>query len=157
MESEPGAQSVPVSNADVDAAVEWISERAGDVLGDAGRVAEVEARAAPCSTTGTGDARASRSAACPTPVTETASTTSGLRRRRWGTWSAGWSLREVEPETNLLINLAARGVADRPGWAFGLGPGPAVDEEDEDDTEPADEAGLLTAQPVPAAEGEPNR
>ena len=76
---------------------------------------------------------------------------------RWGTWSAGWSLREVEPETNLLITLAAPEVADRPGWAFGLGPGPAVDEEDEDDTEPADEAGLLTAQPVPAAEGEPNR
>ncbi|MGI8613043.1 MAG: DISARM system helicase DrmA, partial [Nocardioidaceae bacterium] len=43
-EPEPGAQAVPVSGNDVDAAVTWIAERAGNVLGDAGVVADVEAR-----------------------------------------------------------------------------------------------------------------
>ena len=157
-ESEPGAQSVPVpmpmstppSSGSPNAPAMCSATLAGWL--------KSRPHAAPCSTTGTDDARASRSADCPTRVTETASTHSWTPGAgRWGTWSAGWSLREVEPETNLLITLAAPEVADRPGWAFGLGPGPAVDEEDEDDTEPADEAGLLTAQPVFAAEGEPNR
>ena len=157
-ESEPGAQSVPVSNVDVDAAVEWISERAGDVLGDASRVAEVEATCRALL-----DDWDRRRKVLEVGGLSYTSDRNGLDplldsgASRWGTWSAGWSLREVEPETNLLITLAAPEVADRPGWAFGHGPGPAVDEEDEDDTEPADEAGLLTAQPVPAAEGEPNR
>jgi hypothetical protein len=157
-ESEPGAQLVPVSNADVDAAVEWISERAGDVLGDASRVAEVDATCRALL-----DDWDRRRKGLEVGGLSYTSDRNGLDplldsgAGRWGTWSAGWSLREVEPETNLLITLAAPEVADRPDWAFDLGPGPAVDEEDEDDTEPADEAGLLTAQPVPAAEGEPNR
>jgi hypothetical protein len=79
---------------------------------------------------------------------------------RWGIWSAGWSLREVEPETNLVVNLAAPEVADRPEWHFGvvpLAPKAAVEADPEDDAQPADELGLLTAQPVLAAEGEPKR
>ena len=135
-----------------------MAERAGDVLGDASRVAEVEATCRALL-----DDWDRRRKGLEVGGLSYTSDRNGLDplldsgAGRWGRWSAGWSLREVEPETNLLITLAASEVADRPGWAFGLGPGPAVDEEDEDDTEPADEAGLLTAQPVPAAEGEPNR
>lgn len=157
-ESEPGAHIVPVTDPEVDAAIEWISERAGDVLGDAVKVTEVEAM---CRTllddwdrrrkgieVGGLSYTSDRNGL--TPLLD-----SGVGR--WDAWSAGWSLREVEPETNLLINLAAPEVADRPNWSFGDGPGPAVDDEDEDETEPADEAGLLTGDPVPAAEGEPHR
>ena len=157
-ETEPGAQLVPVSSAEVDAAVEWISERAGDVLGDAGRVAEVEAT---CRTLL--DDWDRRRKGLEVGGLSYTSDRDGLDplldsgSGRWGTWSAGWSLREVESETNLLINLAAPEVAERPGWSFTSAPGGSVDEPDEDDAEPADEAGLLKAQPIPAAEGEPNR
>jgi hypothetical protein len=157
-ESEPGAQSVPVSNADVDAAIEWISERAGDVLGDADKVGEVEAVCRALL-----DDWDRRRNGLEVGGLSYTSDRNGLDPLldsgvgRWGTWSAGWSLREVEPETNLLISLDAPEVADRPGWAFGDGSGPGVDDEDEDDAEPADEAGLLAAEPIPAAAGEPSR
>lgn len=69
------------------------------------------------------------------------------------------SLREVEPETNLVITLAAPEVADRPAWTFAPHTGQAVpdDSDEDDDAAPADEAGLLTAAPVLVAEGEPTR
>ncbi|MDV7246235.1 MULTISPECIES: DISARM system helicase DrmA [Rhodococcus] len=157
-ESEPDAHAVPVTDPDVDAAIEWISERAGDVLGDAVKVAEIENMCRALL-----DDWDRRRKGLEVGGLSYTSDRNGLDPLldsgvgRWGTWSAGWSLREVEPETNLLINLAAPEVANRPEWAFGDGSGPAVDDEDEDETEPADEAGLLTAQPVPAAEGEPHR
>ena len=157
-ESEPGAHRVPVSGAEIDAAVEWIADRAGDVLGDAGRVADVEATCRALL-----DDWDRRRKGLEVGGLSYTSDRDGLNplldsgTGRWGTWSAGWSLREVEPETNLLIRLEAPEVAERPGWTFAVGPGPAVEEPDDDDAEQADEVGLLSAQPVPAAEGEPNR
>jgi hypothetical protein len=157
-ESEPGAQLVPVSGVEIDAAVEWIADRAGDVLGDAGRVADVEATCRALL-----DDWDRRRKGLEVGGLSYTSDRDGLNplldsgSGRWGTWSAGWSLREVEPETNLLIRLEAPEVAERPGWTFAVGSGPAVEEPDDDDAEQADEAGLLSAQPVPAAEGEPNR
>ena len=156
-ESEPGAQAVPVTNTDVDAAVEWIAERAGDVLGDATKVAEVESMCRALL-----DEWDRRRKGLEVGALSYTSDKKGLDPLldsgvgRWGTWSAGWSLREVEPETNMLITLAAPEIAERPGWIFGNAPGPSNDE-DEDDTEEADEAGLISAEPVPATEGEPDR
>lgn len=164
-EREPGAHQVPVSNDEVDAAVEWIAQRAGSVLGDATRVADIDA-------------------ACRVLMDEWDRRRKGLEvgslsytsakdgmdplldagARRWATWSAGWSLREVEPETNLLINLAAPEVAGRPSWGFGAMPSPAISpvaeafEDDLDaDSQEADELGLLSAAPVSIAEGAPLR
>lgn len=157
-ESEPGAQLVPVSDADVDAAIEWIAERAGDVLGDAGRVVEVEATCRALL-----DDWDRRRKGLEVGSLSYTSDRDGLDPLldsgggRWGTWSAGWSLREVEPETNLLINLAAPEVADRPDWTFTNPPESTVGQADEDDAEPADELGLLSSPPVQAAEGQPNR
>jgi len=156
-ETEPGAHAVPVTNTDVEAAVTWISERAGDVLGDATKVAEVEAMCR-----GLLDDWDRRRKSLEVGSLSYTSTKDGLDPLldsgvgHWGPWSAGWSLREVEPETNLLINLAAPEVADRPGWTFTDGPSPENDD-DEDTAEPADEVGLLIAEPVPAEQGEPKR
>ncbi len=156
-ESEPGAQAVPVTDTDVDAAVEWIAERAGDVLGDASKVAEVESMCRALL-----DDWDRRRKGLEVGALSYTSDKNGLDPLldsgvgRWGTWSAGWSLREVEPETNMLITLAAPEIAERPGWIFDHATGPSNDE-DEDDTEEADEAGLISAEPVPATEGEPDR
>lgn len=156
---------MPVSNPQVDAAVGWIAERAGDVLGDAGTVADVDAlcrellddwdRRRKGLESGGLSYTSDRGGRDPLLNAGAAG---------WGTWSAGWSLREVEPETNLVISLAAAEVADRPDWTFAPGSDDAatIDESDEvdevnDDVLPADEAGLLAADPVPAANGEPPR
>jgi hypothetical protein len=159
-QSEPGAHQVPVAGAEVDAAVDWIAERAGDVLGDAGRVAEVEAACRALL-----DDWDRRRKGLEVGSLSYTSNRDGLDplldsgSGRWGTWSAGWSLREVESETNLLINLDAPEVAERPSWSFTADPDnpDTTAEEPDDDAEPADEAGLLNAAPVAAAEGEPQR
>lgn len=160
-EREPGAHSVPVSSAEIDAAVEWIAERAGNVLGDATKVADLDAKCRVLM-----DEWDRRRKGLEVGNLSYTSAKDGMDplldagAGSWGTWSAGWSLREVEPETNLLINLAAPEVPDRPPWGFGaVSPPPiAVVEDDlENDVQPADEVGLLTAKPVPAAEGEPSR
>jgi hypothetical protein len=116
-ESEPGAHAVPVSNPDVDAAVAWIAERAGDVLADATKVSDVETLCRELL-----DNWDHRRKGLEVGGPSYTSDRDGLDPLldsgvgSWGTWSAGWSLREVEPETNLLINLAAPEVADRPDW-----------------------------------------
>jgi hypothetical protein len=158
-EAEPGADAVPISNDDVDAAVAWIAERAGHVLGDAGKIADVEARCRALL-----DDWDRRRKGLETGALSYTSNHDGLDPLldsgvgSWGTWSAGWSLREVEPETNLLITLAAAEVTERPPWRFTTTAEPASDgEEAEEDVEPADEAGLLLSPKLLAADGEPSR
>ena len=160
-EREPGADLVPVSNVEVDAAVEWIARRAGLVLGDATKVADVDAMCRVLM-----DEWDRRRKGLEVGNLSYTSNKDGMDPLldagvgRWGTWSAGWSLREVEPETNLVINLAAPEVGERPDWGFGTPPAAplAVVEDDlEQDVQPADEVGLIKAEPVPAAEGEPQR
>jgi len=158
-EAEPGADAVPVRNDDVDAAVTWVAERAGDVLGDAREVAAVEAKCRELL-----DDWDRRRKGLETGALSYTSNRDGLDPLldsgvgSWGTWSAGWSLREVEAETNLLITLAAPEVAERPEWSFDTTAGPASDDGDEEeDVEPADEAGLLGSPTMLAARGEPSR
>ena len=73
----------------------------------------------------------------------------------WNTWSAGWSLREVEAETNFQIQLAASEVSVRPEWAFTAAPAGAPTDDDEDEEGFRDEAGFDGTVTVPAAEGNP--
>ncbi len=164
-EREPGAHQVPVSNDEVDAAVQWIAERAGAVLGDATKMADIDATCRVLM-----DEWDRRRKGLEVGSLSYTSAKDGMDplldagARTWGTWSAGWSLREVEPETNLLINLAAPEVADRPDWGFGDVPSPAsspaaggLEDDLDQDSQPVDELGLLTAEPVSVAEGAPLR
>jgi hypothetical protein len=161
-EPEPGAHSVPIADSDVDAAIEWISDRAGDVVGDALHTETVVSLCRELM-----DDWDRRRRGLETGGLSYTSARDGLDplldsgAGSWGTWSAGWSLREVEVETNLLITLAAPEVADRPDWMFGTrAPGtPGDSETDETETEdPVDEVGLLdTKAAVPAAPGLPPR
>ncbi len=160
-EPEPGAHAVPISGIDVDAAVAWIAERAGDVLADNAKIGDVDARCRELL-----DDWDRRRKGLESGGLSYSSDRDGLDPLLdsgvggWGTWSAGWSLREVEPETNLVINLAAPEVADRPDWNFAAGHGAAAagaDDDPDEDGEPADEAGLLAATPMTAADGEPSR
>jgi hypothetical protein len=85
-------------------------------------------------------------------------------------FSVGWSLREVEPEINLIINVPAPEIADSPSWAYGppkdnvkTPQAPEADQgedEDEDDDvllaakDGMDELGLVAAAGGPMPEGE---
>ena len=119
-ESETGAHDVPVSDPDISDVVDWIASRAGDVVGDAEYAGPVQDK-------------------CRELMDEWDRRRRGIETGRlsytldsdnldpllddglagWGTWSAAWSLREVEAETNLLINLEAPEIADRPDWTWG--------------------------------------
>jgi hypothetical protein len=87
----------------------------------------------------------------------------------WEDFSVGWSLREVEPEVNLLLRIEAPELAERPDWTYGapkgrqpVDPNAQVDEATEgnaDDTEEDllptkgggfDEAGPVNATDLPA-------
>ena len=67
-------------------------------------------------------------------------------------FSVGWSLREVEPEINLIINVPAPEIADSPAWAYGppkdnvAKPTEADAETDEDDDQAEDDAALLAVK-----------
>jgi len=85
-------------------------------------------------------------------------------------FSVGWSLREVEPEINLIIDVPAPEIADSPSWAYGPPKDnitkpkePETDQgedEDEDDDvllaakDGMDELGLIAAASAPMPEGE---
>jgi hypothetical protein len=170
-EVEPGAQLVPISNAEIDDAISWIAERAGNVLGDASAKQDVIAQCR--ERMDEWDRR--RKGLEAGQLSYTAKPTNGglhpllvTTPTRWSRWSVGTSLREVEPEANLLLALEAPEVADRPDWQFGAGAGAAemVPDEPEADIEGAltDEAGVVPdgkAVPgvtaVPPAEGEAAR
>jgi len=160
-ELESGARAVPVSGPDVDAAIEWIADRAGYVVGDSAHTEKVTRMCR-----GLMDGWDRRRKGLETGGLSYTSDRDNLDPLldsgigSWGTWSAGWSLREVEPETNLLITLAAAEVANRPDWSFNAADPHAVPDPVTDDTdmvEEADELGLLANEPIPAAAGEPNR
>lgn len=67
-------------------------------------------------------------------------------------FSVGWSLREVEPEINLIIDVPAPEIAESPAWSYGPPTDnlakPTGDEADteEDDEEAEDEAALLAVK-----------
>jgi len=83
-------------------------------------------------------------------------------------FSVGWSLREIEPEINLIISVPAPEIVDSPGWAYGPPKDNVTtpkateadqgDDEDEDVLVAAkdgvDELGLVAAAagPMPAGE-----
>ena len=84
-------------------------------------------------------------------------------------FSVGWSLREVEPEINLIINVPTPEIADSPDWSYGppndkvIAPKPGDPDQDEDDDEDdvlltakggLDEVGLVTADAGAAPVGE---
>ncbi len=50
---------------------------------------------------------------------------------KWDEFSVGWSLREVEPEINLIVDVPAPEIADSPGWSYG----PPQDKADKPATE----------------------
>lgn len=84
-------------------------------------------------------------------------------------FSVGWSLREIEPEINLIINVPAPEIANSPAWAYGppkttetrpAEAEPDDDDSDDDDDTPlaskdgVDELGLVAAAAGPLPEGE---
>jgi len=81
-------------------------------------------------------------------------------------FSVGWSLREIEPEINLIINVPAPEIVDSPGWAYGPPKDnvttPKATEADRGDDEDVmlaakdglDELGLVAAAAGPMPEGE---
>ncbi len=169
---ETGAHAVPVADAAITDAIGWISERGADVLADATakqtigdqckeRLDDWDRRRrglehAQLSYT----KRPANATLDPLLVTSAA---------RWAMWSVGTSLREVEPEANLLMHLEAPEVAQRPAWAWspvgGTGPDGTIalplEPEEETDGQVVDEVGLVPqrgekprAVPAPPAEGE---
>jgi hypothetical protein len=160
-ERETGAHDVPVSDADIDAVVDWIAGRAGDVVGDADYGDPVRDKCRELMDEWDRRRRGIETGGLSYTVDNDdldPLLDDGLAG--WGTWSAAWSLREVEAETNLLIKLDAPEIAERPPWAWATSPAPeaeAPEVDETDETEPADEAGLLDNIVIPAAAGEPSR
>ncbi|MEV6872232.1 DISARM system helicase DrmA [Amycolatopsis sp. NPDC051128] len=160
-EGEPGAHRVPVTGPAVDSAIAWIAERAGDVVGDAAHTEKVVTMCRELM-----DDWDRRRKGLESGVLSYTRPQDNLVPLldpgvgSWGTWSAGWSLREVEPETNLLITLAAPEVAERPAWTFGVADADTPEDTTQDETDvvaDTDEFGQLGTTPVLAAAGEPPR
>jgi hypothetical protein len=146
LEPEDGAQAVGASDPDVTRAVEWISSRAHEVTSDTDTAEDLRRRcrellddwdrrrrgleSGTLAYTADGGGRA--------PLLET-------RPGRWERWSTPWSLREVEPEVNLLIDVAADEVRERPVWSFAPpSPSPEAEEGGEsDEALPVDEMGII--------------
>jgi len=153
---EAGADQVPVSAAAVDDAIGWLAGRASSVLEDAtaGTSVETACRAR----MDLWDARRRGIESGALSYTEKKKGMDPLLDAgevAWTTWSAGWSLREVEAEANLQIQLAAPEVAERPDWTFVPPPADAPTDDEDDDEGFRDEAGFDGAATVPAAEGSP--
>jgi hypothetical protein len=160
-EREPGAHAVPVSDADVDAAIAWIGDRAGDVLGDALHADKVMDKCRELMDDWDRRRRGLETGGLSyTSERDNLDPLLDSGDGAWRTWSAGWSLREVEPETNLLISLVSAEVPDRPDWTFGTvnaGDSTELAIDGSDDVEEAEEMGLVTNEPMPVAPGEPMR
>jgi hypothetical protein len=149
-EHEGGAHAVPdhLTAPDVKEAVEVIAARAEFVTAEpaAGtRVREQAARlldlwAKRRKALETGGLTYTKAGDTAHPLLESSPT-------RWDEFSVGWSLREVEPEINLLLRIEAPELAERPDWTYGppknLAPIPpdssAEDDEAEGDDEPEEE------------------
>ena len=164
-EPEIGAQKVPdhKSDKDVQALIEVVATRAAFVTGDPAVAQRARQQAASLldlwahrrkSLENVGLTYRKRSdtavpllVSSPTKVDE---------------FSVGWSLREVEPEINLIINVPAPEIADSPGWFYGpprdhvtraKADEPDLDDDDDDETDDIlltakggmDEVGLVTA------------
>jgi len=171
-EHEGGAHAVPdhLTDPDVQAAVETIARRAEFVDADPAAGTRVREHAAQLldlwakrrKSLVTGGLTYTRSGDTAHPLLESSPT-------HWEDFSVGWSLREVEPEVNLLLRIEAPELAERPDWTYGapkghppLDPNAQADDATEggaDDTEedllPAkgggfDEAGPVNATDLPA-------
>ena len=151
IEVETGAHGVTAGDADVAAAIEWISARAHDVTSDVESAEELRRRCRELLDDWdrrrrgleAGHLTYSRSADGMVPLLETAP-------GRWERWSVPWSLRDVEPEVNLLIEVAAEEVRERPAWVLPPPPEPVTDGDAQETDEPlmVDEMGVIAARTV---------
>ena len=150
-EPEDGAQSVVGPEPDVVGAVEWISSRAHAVTSDADMAEDLRRRSRERLDDWDRRRRGLESGTLAytadsggrSPLLET-------RPGRWERWSAPWSLREVEPEVNLLIDVTADEVRARPAWAFPP-PTPSAEPEEGDESDeaiPVDEIGVIDSAVV---------
>ncbi len=143
-EPEGGAHKVPDARHDTDVAslVEVLATRAGYVTGDPA-VAQRARQHAESLLDLWATRRKSLDNAALTYRKRSDSTVPLLQASptRSEEFSVGWSLREVEPEINLVINVPAPEVAESPPWTYGppkqdVAPVPEdvdPDEDDEDD------------------------
>lgn len=169
---ETGAHAVPVSDAAVTDAINWIGERGADVLCD---VTAKQLIADQCKERiddwdrrrrGLEHAQLSYTKR---PTNATLDPLLVTSAARWAMWSVGTSLREVEPEANLLMHLEAHEVTQRPDYEWSPVGGAGADgtlalplpPEDDSEGEIVDELGLVPqpgdkTRPEPArpAEGE---
>lgn len=155
-EPEAGADIVPASSQDVDDVIAWLSGRAASVLEDSEAGTRVETACR--SRMDQWDARRKGIESGTLSYYEKKKGMDPLLNAgdvSWNTWSAGWSLREVEAETNFQIQLAASEVSARPEWAFTAPPAGAPTDDDEDEEGFRDEAGFDGTVTVPAADGNP--
>lgn len=146
LEPEVGAQAAQGVDPKVAQAVEWLSARAHEVTSDVSEAEEVRRRCRELLDDWdrvrrgleTGQLSYTRAEDGLVPLLET-------RPGRWERWSVPWSLREVEPEVNLILDVAAHEVRDRPAWRFAPPPAPGgVDDPDEgDDALDVDEMGMI--------------
>jgi hypothetical protein len=172
-EPETGAQKVPdhTADKDVQALIEVIATRAGFVTGDPAVAQRARQQAASLldlwahRRKGLDNAGLSYRRQSDTAVPLLVSSPT-----KTDEFSVGWSLREVEPEINLIINVPAPEIADSPGWTYGpprdnviareATDGDRDDEDDQDDDVllaakgGVDELGLVTAAAGSTPEGE---
>ena len=120
-EVEDGAHAVPITSPEIDEVIDWIADRGAHVLVDADMEAQLRAQ---CTQrmdqwdrrrNGLESGRLSYSER---PANGSLQPLLDTRTSNWGWWSVGTSLREVEPEANLLMHLDAPEVAGRPDWDF---------------------------------------
>jgi hypothetical protein len=145
LQREAGAHIVTADDADVRSAVEWISSRAHELV-DVDAAEEVrrrcrelldlwdrKRRGLESGRLSYADSRAGLS-----PLME-------ARASHWSTWSVPWSLRDVDPEINLILDVVAPEVAERPSWRFTpTEPTTVIEGDDGDAPIEVDEMGSLT-------------
>ncbi len=120
-EPETGAQKVPdhVSSPEVTAAIEDVAQRAGHVVGDTAAVERVRNQAEHLLDTWVKRRKQLETGGL--TYTKTSDTGHSLlfsSPTGWEEFSVAWSLREIEPEVNLLMKMEARELAERPDWIY---------------------------------------
>lgn len=150
LESETGAQLVSAGDGQVRSAIQSIAERAGEVL-DVTTADEVQRRCSELLDLWDRKRRGLESGVLTYSDRRSGNPLLDTRTTTWDTWSVPWSLRDVEPEINLIIETAAPEVSSRPAWRFRAEPVEDPEGEEELDASPVDEMGI-TATPRPGGD-----
>ena len=154
-ESESGAHKVPDHKAepDIQALIKVLAQRAGFVTGDPAVAQRARQQAASLLDSWANKRKQLENVGL--TYRKQSDTTVPLLvsspTRTDDIFSVGWSLREVEPEINLIINVPAPEIAESPAWAYGppkdnVAKPAEAEAESEDDDEAEDDAAVLAVR-----------